>query len=67
MVIQRALAPITVGLMFSSGYILTRASDHTPLAYAVTAASVALTLWSGVHPLAVLAAAAVVGVTGVLG
>ena len=65
-VIQRALAPITVGLMFAAGYILTRASDHSPLAYAVTAGSAALTVWSRVHPLAVLAAAAAVGATGVL-
>ncbi len=67
MVIQRALAPLTVGLMFSAGYVLTRASDHAPLAYAVTAASAALMIWTRVHPLAVLVAAAVVGATGMLG
>ena len=65
-VIQRALAPITVGLMFSAGYVLTRASDHSPLAYAVTAATTGLTLYSRMHPHAVLAAAAVIGGSGLL-
>ncbi len=65
-VIQRALAPLTVGLMFGSGYVLTRASDHSALAYAITAVSAATMLWTRVHPLAALAVAAALGATGVL-
>lgn len=63
-VIQRALAPITVGLMFSSGYVLSRAADHSLAAYGVTGATAALMLWTRVHPLLVLAAAAVLGAFG---
>ena len=63
-VIQRALAPVTVGLMFSSGYVLSRAADHGWIAYAVTLGTAALMLWTRVHPLAALAAAAVLGVAG---
>ncbi len=63
-VIQRALAPLTVGLMFSAGYVLTRAADHTPVAFATTVASTAFMLWSRVHPLVVLGIAAALGVAG---
>ena len=66
MVIQRGLAPVTVGLMFSSGYVLSRASDHSLAAYAVTAATAALMLWTRAHPLLVLAAAAVLGGFGLI-
>ncbi|MEP7209096.1 MAG: chromate transporter, partial [Casimicrobiaceae bacterium] len=65
-VIQRALAPLTVGLMFSAGYVLTRAADHNIPALAMTAASAALMLWSRVHPLLVLAIAAVLGMAGLI-
>lgn len=65
-VVQRALVPITVGLMASAGYILTRAADHTAVAFLVTAASAGLMLWSRVHPLLVLGVAAVLGVAGLI-
>lgn len=63
-VVQRALAPITVGLMFASGYVLTHASDHTTVAYAITAGTAALMLWTRIHPLAALAVGAVLGGLG---
>jgi chromate transporter len=62
--VQRALAPLTVGLMFASGYVLGRAADHSVLAYVVTAASTAAMLATRVHPLAVLGIAAVLGMLG---
>ena len=65
-VIQRALAPLTVGLMFGSGYVLSRAADHTWLAYAVTLATAGVMLWTRLHPLAALALAAVLGATGLI-
>lgn len=65
-VIQRALAPLTVGLMFGSGYVLTRASDHGALAYVVTALCAVVMLWTRVHPLAALTIAAALGATGAL-
>lgn len=63
-VIQRALAPLTVGLMFSSGFVLSRAADHTAVAFVVTLGTTALMLWTRVHPLVALGIAALLGVMG---
>ena len=63
-VVQRALAPVTVGLMFAAGYVLSRVSDHSVLAYALTALSAASMLWTRWHPLGVLALAGVMGALG---
>ena len=65
-VVQRALAPVTVGLMFASGYVLTRAADHSWAAYAVTLASVVLMVRTRVNPLAWLACAAALGAFGIV-
>ncbi len=64
--IQRALAPITVGLILSSGYVLTRMTDLAWPAYAVTATTLLLALTTGIHPLWLLAAAAGLGAMGAL-
>src|SRR5207249_1867432 len=40
--IQRGLAPVTVGLVLASGYVLARTADETLPAYAITAATAAL-------------------------
>ncbi|HXX84848.1 MAG TPA: chromate transporter [Casimicrobiaceae bacterium] len=63
--IQRALAPITVGLVLASGYILARAADETLAAYAITVATALLALVTRVHPLWFLAVAAALGAFGV--
>lgn len=48
--VQAGLAPVTLGLVLATGYVVTRAADHTPVAFAVTAGTVAaLTL---AHPVA---------------
>jgi chromate transporter len=62
--IQRALAPITVGLILASGYVLTRAADHTWVAYAVTGTTLLLAVATRLHPLWMLAAAAGLGALG---
>jgi chromate transporter len=64
--IQRALAPVTVGLILASGYILTRAADHSGSAYAITGATIALSLLTRLHPLWMLAAAALLGAAGLV-
>jgi chromate transporter len=64
--IQRALAPVTVGLVLASGYVLTRATDHDWRMFAVTAATALTTLATRVHPLWLLAAAAALGALGVV-
>lgn len=64
--IQRGLAPVTVGLLLASGYILTRTADHSWGAYAVTGATLLLALRTRLHPLWLLGAAAILGAAGIL-
>jgi len=64
--IQRGLAPVTVGLVLASGYVLTRATDQDWRMYAVTAATAVTMLATRVHPLWLLGAAAALGALGVL-
>ena len=58
---QSALAPITVGLIVASGYVLTRTIDHAWTAYAATATTAVVALLTRVHPLWLLGIAAVFG------
>ena len=62
--VQRAIAPVTVGLILASGYVLTRTTDHTLGAYAITAATLLLVLRTTVHPLWMLGVAALLGAFG---
>ena len=62
--IQRALAPITVGLVLSAGYVVTRSVDHDWTAYAVTATTAVIAVTTRLHPLWLLAIAAVLGAAG---
>jgi chromate transporter len=64
-VVQSALAPVTVGLILASGYVLTRAADHDWPAYGITAVTVLLVLKTRISPLWMLAIAAVLGYAGV--
>ncbi|MEO8134579.1 MAG: chromate transporter [Betaproteobacteria bacterium] len=64
--IQRGLAPVTVGLVLASGYVLTRTIDHGWAAFAVTAISLALATMTRLHPLWMLAAGAVLGAAGLI-
>jgi chromate transporter len=62
--LQAGLAPITIGLIFATGAVVTAASDTTPLAYVVTATTVALLLTTRVHPLLLMAGGAAMAVAG---
>ena len=63
--IQRGLAPVTVGLILSSGYVLTRTADESSwVAYGLTGVTLAVSLTSRLHPLWLLGAAGVVGALG---
>jgi chromate transporter len=64
--IQRALAPVTVGLILASGYVLARASDTAWPAYAVTLITFALALATKLHPLWMLAVAGALGAFGMV-
>jgi chromate transporter len=63
---QRALAPITIGLIVASGFVLTRTIDQDWRAFAVTAATLVLTMTTRAHPLWMLAAAGALGAAGLL-
>jgi chromate transporter len=62
--IQRALAPVAIGLVLASGYTLAQAADRSLVALALTAAATAAIAFTRVNPVWVLAAAALVGVSG---
>lgn len=59
--IQSGLAPVTVGLIVASGYVLTRTIDHDWQAYLLTGTTFVLALTTRLHPLWMLGAAAVLG------
>ena len=57
--IERALAPVAVGLTIASGIALARSTEHDIAAYAITAGTTLLLAFTELPPLAVLAAGAV--------
>jgi chromate transporter len=65
-VLQDGLAPVTVGLVLGSGWVLTRAADQTPVAYALTALAVLWMLRTRLSPLWLLAGAAALGIAGLV-
>ena len=64
--LQAGLAPLTVGLILAAGYVVTRGADHSPAAYALTAASVAVFLFTKLNPLWLFAVGGVLGLLGVV-
>ncbi len=64
--VQTGLAPLTVGLILATGYILARPADQGIGSVAITTGTVALVMLTRLHPLCVLALAGVIGALGVL-
>jgi len=64
--VEAGLAPVTIGLVLASGYVLTRAADQDWRMYAVTAATAVGALSSRVNALWFLAAAGGLGALGLL-
>lgn len=56
--LKSALAPLAVGLMLASGFLLARAADRDLLALAVTVASAALVVFTKANPLTAIAGGA---------
>lgn len=56
--LKSALAPLAVGLMLASGFLLARAADRDLLALAVTVAAAALVVFTRANPLAAIAGGA---------
>lgn len=62
--VQRALAPIAIGLMFASGYTIAVAADRSIGAVALTLLATAMLAFTRINPIWVLAVAAAIGVFG---
>ena len=58
--LERALAPVSVGLTIASGIAIARSTEHDWLTYAVTAIATLLLTVTRLHPLAVMGAGAAV-------
>ncbi|MFX1764216.1 chromate transporter [Paraburkholderia sp. A1RI-2L] len=61
---QRGLVPVTAGLLAASAMVISRASDHTWIAWAITGVCAVLALRTKIHPLWLLAAGSLIGLTG---
>ena len=64
---ERGLAPVSLGLLFSSGLTVLRSADHSVMAYAISAATLVILLRTKLSPLVVMAAAGVLGALGWVG
>jgi chromate transporter len=65
--IGAGIAPVTVGLVFSSAYVLVRAADASWRLALVTTATAGVVYFTRFNPLWCLAAAGLLGLTGVFG
>ena len=59
-IVERAFAPIAVGLTFASGLVLLRGSEHSLTSYAVTVAATAAFAFTEINPLYLLGGGAAV-------
>lgn len=65
--VESGLAPITVGLMLATGWLVARGAPGTGVtAYAITAATAAVMLFTRVNPLWLFAAAGTLGLLGLV-
>ena len=64
--VRRGLAPVAVGFMLASGWVLTRSADHGWASYAITAATVFAVLRTRLNPLVLIALGAAAGVAGLV-
>jgi chromate transporter len=64
--IRRGLAPITLGLILSSGWILVVSVNHDWRGYALTAVTALFVLRTRLNPLWLIAAGAVAGIAGIV-
>lgn len=62
--IRRGLAPLTIGLMFATGWVLTRGADHSIGTIVLTVATVLACTFTRVHPLLLVGLGALVGGLG---
>jgi len=61
---QRGLVPVTSGLVAASALLIAKASDPSWIAWAVTGVCAVLAFRTKIHPLWLLAAGSLIGLTG---
>ena len=64
--VEAGLAPITIGLMLSTGYLLARGAYTGWAAAALTGGTTVLVLWTRVNPLWLFALGALLGLAGLV-
>ena len=64
---ERGLAPVSLGLLFASGFTVVRSSDHSVAAYVITLVAMVLLVRTKVSPLLVMGAAGILGALGLVG
>jgi chromate transporter len=64
--IRRGLAPITIGLMLASGWILLSSADHDWRGFTLTAVTVGVVLRTRLNPLWLIVGGALLGVGGLV-
>lgn len=65
-IVQRGLAPVTVGIVAAGAFVVAETVDQSPVAVALTVATAAVSLWTRVNPLWVLALGGVLGAAGLV-
>jgi chromate transporter len=66
LVIEAALAPLSIGLVAASAFVVTRTAGHSYGAVGITVATAAISWWTRLNPLWLFAAAALLGIAGVV-
>ncbi|HEY5741389.1 MAG TPA: chromate transporter [Terrimicrobiaceae bacterium] len=64
--IEKGFAPLTVGLVLASGYVMSKAADHDWRAYLLTGVCTAIFIFTKINPLIVVAIAGVLGWLGLV-
>ena len=57
-VVERALAPVGIGMTFATGLSLARGTEHEVVSYVITAAATLIFAFTSIHPILLLAAGA---------
>jgi chromate transporter len=63
---ERGMAPVTIGLICASAFVVTRVADHSLIAYLVTGATAAVAVFTRIHPLLVIFGAGILGGLGLI-
>lgn len=64
--LRRGMAPVTIGLVLASCWVLTTTVNHDVRGYALTALTIAIVLKTKFNPLWLIAAGALIGVSGLV-